>query len=146
MAARAGNGRRRRRRHAPDGAWRNPRTRSRHPGRTEGNRSGRQKSCRVARQSGLRNLRAILIRRKGIGRRHPRNPGGAMYGQPKRKGCLAAEDQVRAVEHFAKPGLVDEDPQDPDQCQGSDEDMQQQLDAGKAPGKGAEEPTSKGKG
>eukprot|EP00972_Heterocapsa_arctica_P051859 7628053-Heterocapsa_arctica.AAC.1 len=76
----------------------------------------------------------------------PRGPGGAMYGQPKRKGCLATEDQERAVEVFAGPGMFNEVPQDPEACQGRDADRQQQLDAGKASGGGVATRPSKGKG
>eukprot|EP00972_Heterocapsa_arctica_P012275 1799606-Heterocapsa_arctica.AAC.1 len=76
----------------------------------------------------------------------PRRPGGAMYGQPKRGGCFAAEDQARAVESIARPGLFDEDPQDPEPCQGRDADRQQQLDAGKASGQTAAAGAGKGKG
>eukprot|EP00972_Heterocapsa_arctica_P043945 6489965-Heterocapsa_arctica.AAC.1 len=76
----------------------------------------------------------------------PRRPGGAMYGQTKRKGCFAAEDQVRAVENFARPGLFEEDPGDPEACQGRDAGRQQQLDAGKAAGQTEATRASKGKG
>eukprot|EP00972_Heterocapsa_arctica_P014092 2076212-Heterocapsa_arctica.AAC.1 len=37
-----------------------------------------------------------------------------MHGQPKRRGGMAPEDQVRGVGAFAKPGQFDEDSQEPD--------------------------------
>eukprot|EP00972_Heterocapsa_arctica_P107148 15786068-Heterocapsa_arctica.AAC.1 len=61
-----------------------------------------------------------------------------MYGQPKRRGWMAPEDQVRAVECFAKPGQFDEDPQEPDLGHGREADRQQQLGAGKEPGTGSD--------
>eukprot|EP00972_Heterocapsa_arctica_P114860 16444730-Heterocapsa_arctica.AAC.1 len=69
----------------------------------------------------------------------PRGPGGAMHGQPKRRGGLAPEDQVRGVEPFAKPGQFDEDSQEPDMGHDRKADLQQQQ------GAGSQDPSAEGK-
>eukprot|EP00972_Heterocapsa_arctica_P055849 8237535-Heterocapsa_arctica.AAC.1 len=69
-----------------------------------------------------------------------------MHGQPKHRGWMAPEDQVRAVERCAKPGQFDEDPQEPDLGHDREADRQQQLGAGRETGKGSEDPSTKGKG
>eukprot|EP00972_Heterocapsa_arctica_P039888 5875448-Heterocapsa_arctica.AAC.1 len=76
----------------------------------------------------------------------PRKPGGVTFGQPKRKGCMAAEGQVRAVEVVAGPGMFDQVPQDPEACQAKETGRQQQLEAGKTSGSGFPTRPSTGKG